>query len=668
MIVKMKFLSITGPKEDIDRVVNQYLSKYEIHMENALAQLTEVQHLSPYIQANPYRDALGKANDFVRSLGPEAEKEEPEPMSVEEALSLIQNLEERLLETDSRRAELEAQKADLEKELRTLTPFRGLPETMRVILNFRFIRCRFGRIGREFYSNFEQYVYDSVDTVFYKSYMDENFVWGVYFAPRTQIDKVDAVLSSMHFERLFISEQYDEYKGTPEDAYVELESKLKEVVRQVQECKNEAVGILHTEARKVISARECLNALSVNFDVRKVAACVKEKRDTFYVLCGWMAEKDALQFQKEVENDDRLFCIIEDDKNNIHCKPPTKLRNPKIFKPFEMFVRMYGLPDYREMDPTIFVAITYTFIFGAMFGDVGQGLCLAVGGFLLYHFKKMDLAAIIGTAGIFSTIFGFLFGSVFGFETLDPVWLRPMNAMMDVPFVGQLNTVFIVAIGFGMGLILLAMVFHIVNGIKARDPENIWFDTNALAGLVFYGSAAVAIVLMMTGHTMPGAIVLLLMFGVPLLLIFLKEPLTALVEKKKDKMEGGKVMFVVQGFFELFEVLLSYFSNTLSFVRIGAFAVSHAAMMSVVLTLAGAENGGSPNWLVVVLGNIFVCGLEGLIVGIQVLRLEYYEMFSRFYKGTGKEFVPFLYRSKIRGSGGTLNIQGKGKNRERENI
>ena len=111
-------------------------------------------------------------------------------------------------------------------------------------------------------------------------------------------------------------------------------------------------------------------------------------------------------------------------------------------------------------------------------------------------------------------------------------------------------------------------------------------------------------------------------------------------------------MFVVQGFFELFEVLLSYFSNTLSFVRIGAFAVSHAAMMSVVLTLAGAENGGSPNWVVVVMGNLLVCVLEGLIVGIQVLRLEYYEMFSRFYKGSGKEFVPFLYRSKTQKSGG----------------
>ena len=102
-------------------------------------------------------------------------------------------------------------------------------------------------------------------------------------------------------------------------------------------------------------------------------------------------------------------------------------------------------------------------------------------------------------------------------------------------------------------------------------------------------------------------------------------------------------MTVVQAFFELFEVLLSYFSNTLSFVRIGAFAVSHAAMMEVVLMLAGAENGASPNWIVIILGNAFVCGMEGLIVGIQVLRLEYYEMFSRFYKGDGRPFKPFIH-------------------------
>ena len=111
---------------------------------------------------------------------------------------------------------------------------------------------------------------------------------------------------------------------------------------------------------------------------------------------------------------------------------------------------------------------------------------------------------------------------------------------------------------------------------------------------------------------------------------------------KKEILPEQKGMFFVQSFFELFEVLLSYLSNTLSFLRIGAFAVSHAAMMEVVLMLAGATNGGSPNWIVVVLGNIFVCAMEGLIVGIQVLRLEYYEIFSRFYAGNGREFKPFM--------------------------
>ena len=144
----------------------------------------------------------------------------------------------------------------------------------------------------------------------------------------------------------------------------------------------------------------------------------------------------------------------------------------------------------------------------------------------------------------------------------------------------------------------------------------------------------------MTGNKLPGTIVLILMFGIPLLLIALKEPLTRLIKKKPKLIEGGIGMFFVQTFFELFEVMLSYFSNTLSFVRIGAFAVSHAAIMEVVLMLAGAESG-SPSIPVIVIGNLFVMGLEGLIVGIQVLRLEYYEMFSRFYKGNGREFKPF---------------------------
>ena len=199
----------------------------------------------------------------------------------------------------------------------------------------------------------------------------------------------------------------------------------------------------------------------------------------------------------------------------------------------------------------------------------------------------------------------------------------------------------IMAIAFGVFLILIAMILNIYNGIRAKSIGKVLFDPSGIAGLVCYGSAVGAAALALTGHPIPGTIILIILIGIPLLLIFLKEPLTRLLEKQRRIFpDGSKAMFIVENLVELFDVVLSYATNTISFVRIGAFALSHAGMMGVVLTLANVESG-HPNFLVIILGNILVTGLEGLVVGIQVLRLEYYEMFSRFYQGTGKEFKPF---------------------------
>ena len=126
-------------------------------------------------------------------------------------------------------------------------------------------------------------------------------------------------------------------------------------------------------------------------------------------------------------------------------------------------------------------------------------------------------------------------------------------------------------------------------------------------------------------------------------LFVFKEPLGNLVTKQHKRWKRESDV-LVQASSNCLRRWLSYFSNTISYVRIGAFAVSHAAMMEVVLMLSGAS-AGHTNWIVFVLGNVLVCGLEGLVVGIQVLRLEYYEMFSRFYKGTGREFKPFHSQS-----------------------
>lgn len=638
MIEKMKFLSITGPKEDIDRVIDTYLSKYEIHLENALSELKTVKDLRPYIETNPYRDTYQRALELEELLPSGNRARSKERVTIEQAAKTVTEIGKEVEAlTEKEKAILEKRKA-LRESLDRILPFTGLNYDLSSILNFKYIRFRFGRISQEQYKKFESYVYDTIDTVLYKCKEDDQYVWLVYFVPETISNRIDAIYSSMHFERFFLP---DEYHGTPSDAVRTLEEQLRVVQIELNQVRKQMSLVLESRQEELLASADRLETFSTNFNVRKLAACTKQNINTFYILCGWMSDKEATAFQKEIADDEKTFCIVEDDRSNIMSSPPTKLRNPRLFKPFEMFIKMYGLPAYNEIDPTVLIGVTYSFLFGFMFGDVGQGLCLLLGGFLLYRLKKANLAAIISCCGIFSTIFGFLFGSIFGFEdVIKAFWLRPLEHMTSLPFIGRLNTVFIVAISIGMGIILLTMVLNIINSIRSRDPERIFFDTNGMAGLVFYAGFVLTIVLYMTEHPVPAAAALIILFGIPLLLMFFKEPLTNLVEKKARIMPEGKGMFVVQGFFELFEVLLSYFSNTLSFVRVGAFAVSHAAMMEVVLMLSGVE-AGNPNWVVVVLGNLFVCGMEGLIVGIQVLRLEYYELFSRFYRGTGRAFKPY---------------------------
>lgn len=639
MIEKMKFLSITGPKADIDRMTETYLSKYAIHLENALSELTEVANLSPFLEINPYKEALSTIDSFYEQLE-DPSQISPELMDIEKAIKTVRAVQDGFRRLEEEKSRLQSEHAEILDPLKIIRPFKNLNFDISEILNFKYIHYRFGRIEKQYLQKFEKYIYDNLDTLFIKCGEDEMYVYGVYFVPEHQAHKVHAVYSSMHFERIFIP---NEYHGTAAEAFEKLDTRHREIHKALDANKEASRKFLQDNSTKIVSAKAALDACSSSFDIRKLAACTPGDTNTFYILCGWMTEKDALAFQKDIQNDEKIFCLMEDQKAPATQKPPTKLRNPKLFKPFEMYVKMYGLPAYNEMDPTWFVAITYSFIFGAMFGDVGQGLVLFLGGLFLYKTKKMDLAGIISCAGVFSVFFGFMYGSFFGFEdVLKAIWLKPMNQMMDVPLVGRLNAVFVIAIGFGMFIILICMVFNIINSIRRGDTEKTWFDSNAVAGLVFYGSIVLTIGLFISGKKLPAAAILVIMFGVPLLLMFLKEPLTNLVEKKSKILPEQKGMFFVQSFFELFEVLLSYLSNTLSFLRIGAFAVSHAAMMEVVLMLAGATNGGSPNWIVVVLGNIFVCAMEGLIVGIQVLRLEYYEIFSRFYAGNGREFKPFM--------------------------
>ncbi len=640
MIERMKFLNITGPKDDIDRVIETYISKYDFQIENALSELKDVKELHPFTDTNPYKNVLSisqELKEYFKNVDFKSNRQ----MSIEEAEELTKTLYDKVNAFSQKKSDFEAELAKYEEKLKNVQYFIGLDYDTEKILHFKYVNFRFGSMPKEYYEKFMTFIYDSIDTIFYKAREIDDRVWGVYFVPETISDQIDAIYSSMHFERFFLPEGYE---GTPAAASKHLEERIQSINNEIASVDSKIVKTLEDRRDDFLLANHVLNRFNRVFDVRKYAAATRENRSdkrVFYIICGWLTEKDAAKLSKELEDEPNTFCLSEKDLSKVLSTPPVRLKNNVLFRPFEMFVEMYGLPNYREFDPTVLVGITYSILFGFMFGDVGQGLVLLILGSILACTKKLRLAGIIARCGFFSTIFGFLFGSVFGFEDIiQPLWLRPAKAMTALPVIGNLNTVFIVTITLGMAIIILMMILNIFTKLRFKKPGEALFDTNGVAGLVFYASALATMVLFMAGYELPASIVLIIMFVIPLILIFLKEPLAKMVEKEHVHLEGGVGMFVLQGFFELFEVLLSYFSNSLSFVRVGAFAVSHAAMMEVVLMLSGAESGHI-NWIGVVLGNIFVMGMEGLIVGIQVLRLEYYELFSRFYTGGGRAFKPY---------------------------
>lgn len=644
MVEKMELLHITGPKDDIDRVMDVYLSKYDIHFENALSSLSNLTNVRPFVETNVYKDAYTKVKRLWEYVNEDVDAESGR-MKPQEAEQIVETVWDVAQEIMTRQEELRKQRLEMEDLIHQIEPFRELDYEFRKILEFRFISFRFGRISRDYYQKLERYIHETDHVLFYECHSDENYVWGAYFVPQMYKSEVDAVCMSFHFERIYLP---DSIEGTPDAAYIETKQRLHENEKEHESLRRQMQETLTKNKKQLAAAYVTLESYCENFDIRKLAVCTKPRmlEDVsvdveHYILYGWMSEKDTRRFLKEIERDQKIHVILEDAEENVNVTPPTRLKNPKIFAPFQMFVEMYGLPAYNEMDPTIFIALTYTFMFGAMFGDVGQGLCLVVGGFLLYRFKKMNLAAIISLAGVWSTFFGFMYGSIFGFEDImEPVWMSPMHNIMTTLFL---------AIGFGMALILIAMVINIINAMRAKELGRFLFSPSGLSGFICYGCVVLCIALFVTGHPIPATGIIGVAVGLPLIAILLQEPLSNLIERKSHVFPAGsKAMFFVEALVELFDVVLSYATNSISFVRVGAFALSHAGMMGVVLTLAGYESG-SPNMLVVVLGNILVTGLEGLVVGIQVLRLEYYEMFSRFYKGTGKPFVAFFKKKEIGG-------------------
>ncbi len=641
LVETMRYVNIVGAIGELDRVIEQYISKYDIQLEYAHKELND-EGLYMFAGQNPYAQIMQKCERF-KKLFPFLDSEvaaNTNEMTGERAVKIIDVAYQMYERREVSIKEIEAEREAYSVYLQKLELFESLEFDIKHLLSLEFISYSFGRMPISNFRQFETFLYHDPEILYVESKRDSEYIYGVYFTPEVYREKADSIFSSLHFERIDLNVNAIGWQkdSAPSDVISAVKEHLAKLDTSI---KNITIDIRKTiEERKddFLCAFNVVKDLYFVFETKKYA--VKTKNN-FFIFVGWMAERDALSLQAQLERDDLVMLNLKSGEVTGVSTPPTKLRNPSFLNFFSFFVDMYGLPSYDEIDPTPIIAITYTLLFGLMFGDVGQGAVIALVGFLLYKLKGMKLGGIMTVIGVSSIIFGFLYGSIFGLEELIPTfWRKPAH---------DINSTLIFAVGVGMVLILSSMLLHCLNAIKQKKWADLIFDQNGIAGMVFYGAVVYIAYDIFLRQSAVSMGILAAIIGLPLLLIAFKHPIHKILHGLKTHnreriIESGPVMFVFETVIELFETLLTYFTNTISFVRVGAFALSHAGMMGVVLLLAHTANG-TDNIFVIIFGNILVMVLEGLIVGIQVLRLNFYELFSRFYHGDGRRFVS--YRAEI---------------------
>ncbi|MCG8500055.1 MAG: V-type ATP synthase subunit I [Firmicutes bacterium] len=629
-ILKMKFINIVGPIHQFDDIVMEHVIENGIHLENAIGVLGHLKGLYPYMEDNPYEQLMKKAEklfgqmQFAAHSQPKVVCDYP-PEQMEKYLDTVGD---KLNDFIAQKERVENDIAGNRQVITHLTPMKNVDVQLERFFNMNFIKFRFGKLPRDSYKKLQMYLKDV--EVFVTSVLHEgDYEWIVYFAPAYFQEKIDSIFSSLYFERIRITGKVN---GTPAQALVKVEREIAQLQKEQETLDQAFNAFVLQEKEEFLKIYSTMKFLYESFDVRKYAAHTKE---SFYIT-GWIPQKRLKAFTAKLDKNKNISYIVEEAEIVKKSRPPTELRNIPIFKPFESLVKTYGLPSYQELDPTAFIAVTYILFFGMMFGDIGHGAVLVIIGWFLYKKRGLPIGGVIMSAAVSSIIFGWLYGSVFGYEHLIPeslIWMHPMQKE-NIPVIMGISLV------LGIVVISIAMILNIINGIKSKNVARILFDKNGIAGVVFYWSV-ISFVLysIYKGKVVISGIVIVACLVLPLLCIAMKEPLERLLHKEKKLLPDDKGGFFAEAFFEVVETLLGFMGNTMSFIRVSAFALNHAGLSMAVLILAELVKGVGSG-IVILLGNILVIGLEGLIVGIQVLRLEYYELFNRFFSGEGRPFTP----------------------------
>jgi V/A-type H+-transporting ATPase subunit I len=482
---------------------------------------------------------------------------------------------------------------------------------------------------------------------------------------------LDSELKKYSFEPIAIPEGY---QGVPAEMLYGIEGQLKRAEKELEEISGEKEWMNREMASD-------MRRLAASWLMGLAAERLKAQftaTESIYLLAGWTPEDMipgmAADLSKLSAGRVAIRAYKPDEIPEVREgseKVPVSLKHGAFVKGFEGIVFSYGAPLYGTIDPTPLVAIFFTILFGIMFGDVGQGFVLLLIGLLTGKRGIRSLARFgnysspLIAVGIASMIMGLLNGEVFTIEGLLAGPTRMLTAALTghptdqilhiMPLaekggsVKKLFYFFGFTVGIGVILNSMGLAINIVNRCIMKKYESAFFSKTGLAGLLLFWYAIFIALRCVFGGRFEYFDFAGLFF--PILCIFFGPVVWRCIAHERPILEHGIMTFIMEGFVEILETASTYISNTVSFLRVGAFALSHAVLSYIVFRFSEelARSGGGPAGsfsalLIMILGNTIIIVLEGMIVAIQVVRLQYYEFFSKFFTETGVEFSPFHFR------------------------
>ncbi|MCK5006369.1 MAG: ATPase V [Spirochaetales bacterium] len=592
--------------------------------------------------------------------GADLKVEDLQAVDLEETTKILDNLSASVQTIRDRQSARQQEILRLEDIERQLQLFGSLSEVVEARSQYSYLSIQTGSIRKLLIESFDQALSDTPS---------------VKMEIGTQEDQALLLLITMKRDETLTNRILDKFGWTD----VHLPRELVGKKDQVQENLREKLELLKDEQEELKSKveslirekRPALEQMWTNLRLNELYARVQSffsKTSRTVIFSGWLPSSKRPVLAEAIRRVTDGRCYLEWHQPREAEQPasvPVQMRNPKFLSPFQMLVTNYSIPEYGTIDPTPLVAVTFLIMFGLMFGDAGHGAVLLVLGLLgsiLYKGARSgvrNLLHLIAYCGAAAVVAGILFGSYFGMKWFAPLWFDYHGVVAGHGGGGLVTDIYgvlAITVYFGIAVIALGLVLNWINCVAKSRWFRLFFDKGGLIGGWIYGAGVYAAVYFVRHdyRQLPDLNLLFLLIGIPVLLLTLKPVLEYSFHKpRKPFTFFTPVDFFMEWIVEILEIFSGYLANTLSFMRVAGLGIAHVSLVIAFFSIADMLSGPSGSYtigsyLVLVAGNVLIILLEGLSAGIQSLRLNYYEFFSKYFSGSGRAYAPVSLRKKIK--------------------